>query len=74
MENRPKTPDELAMDMEHYARQILALCIPLEDACCRGENVKCPFFYVSCHKLMNILQEFLQDLNKRRQESETYVK
>lgn len=54
------SPDEMATKMRYHAEQILELCSSLERACCRGESIKCPFFYVSCSKLMNILEEFLK--------------
>ena len=55
-------PDELAIEMKNHAEKLLEICTSLEKECCRGENVKCPFFYVSCSKLINTLTEFLKPM------------
>lgn len=66
-------PDELALDMESHAKAILLMCDELEKHGCRGENLKCPFFHTSCSKLTTLLSEFLDDLENRRNELDTYI-
>ena len=61
--------DTLALHMESYVKQILQICKQLESFGCRGKNNKCPFFYVNCQKLTETIQEYLKELEKRRQET-----
>lgn len=62
--------DQIAQEMEMHIRKVLELCDQLEKNGCRGDSIKCPFFHVSCYKLLDIGKEFLQELDIGRKESQ----